>query len=117
MNDDDQREQIDATTRSVIDRKAQRRIHNQRSTGNAVWYGLGTMGVVGWSVAMPAVLGILVGLWLDDNVDVSFSWVLTGLITGVVIGCWTAWHWISSEREKIQARRAEIDQMEDVEEE
>ncbi|MEZ5580989.1 MAG: hypothetical protein R3F40_17230 [Candidatus Competibacteraceae bacterium] len=32
----------------------------------SVWFGLGLFGIVGWTRALPAVLGAL-GLWLDRN--------------------------------------------------
>lgn len=63
------------------------------------------MGVVGWSVAVPVLLGILAGIWLDEHFPMPFSWVLTGLFVGVFIGSFNAWMWISNEREKIQKRR------------
>lgn len=107
MNDEEPERlrQMDDETLSDIERKARRRLWASRRKSNAMWYGLGTMGVVGWSVAVPVVLGVLAGVWLDEHVPVPFSWVLTGLTVGVVVGCANAWMWISSEREKIQARR------------
>ncbi len=76
-----------------------------RTRPSSIWYGLGTMGVIGWNVAIPTTLGVLVGNWLDRYVPMSFSWVLTGMIGGVLVGCLNAWGWITSERRKIQARR------------
>lgn len=108
-NDRPDRQQVDDATRSLVERKAQRRAHAQQNRSSALWYGLGTMGVVGWSVAVPTVLGVLIGLWLDENVPMSFSWVLTGLTGGIFLGSLNAWSWISSERQKIQARRAPTD--------
>ena len=32
-----------------------------------VWFGLGMMGLIGWSVAIPTVLGAALGLWLDQR--------------------------------------------------
>lgn len=110
MNDSDdqphdERDRIDSRILADIERKLRRRLHARRRSSGAIWHGLGTMGVVGWSVAVPVLIGILSGIWLDENVPVPFSWVLTGLVIGVIVGSINAWAWISSERAKIQQRR------------
>ena len=48
-----------------IGRKADR---HQRARGrpkHGLWFGLCMFGLVGWSVAVPTVLGIALGIWLD----------------------------------------------------
>lgn len=55
-------------------------------------------GLVGWSVAIPAVLGIALGIWLDRAFPSRLSWTLTLLIAGLVLGCLNAWYWIKRER-------------------
>jgi ATP synthase protein I len=54
-------------------------------------------GMVGWSVAVPTLLGIALGVWLDRRFDGRISWTLTMLFLGVALGCWTAWYWIERE--------------------
>jgi ATP synthase protein I len=51
-------------------------------------------GLVGWAVAVPTVLGTLLGLWIDGRFPAEASWTLTGLLVGVVLGCLNAWYWI-----------------------
>jgi ATP synthase protein I len=63
------------------------------------------MGIVGWSVAVPVLLGILAGIYLDEQTSVGFSWTLTGLLIGVLVGCLNAWFWISRNQREIQSRR------------
>jgi predicted F0F1-ATPase subunit len=36
-------------------------------TRTGVWFGLGMMGLIGWSVAVPTLLGAALGLWLDSR--------------------------------------------------
>lgn len=96
---------MDDETLSDIERKAARKIRYRRDRTSMLWFGLGTMGIVGWSVAVPVVLGIVVGLYLDDQTNVSFSWTLTGMLIGVVVGCLNAWFWISRKQQEIQERR------------
>ena len=62
-----------------------------------IWSGLGMFGMVGWSVAVPTLLGAILGVWLDKVYPQSFSWTLTFLITGLLIGCVIAWFWVANE--------------------
>jgi ATP synthase protein I len=83
-------------------RKAQARHKDRRGS---IWFGLGTFGMVGWSVAIPTLLGILVGSWLDERYAMGFSWRLTLMVIGLAIGCANAWYWVSKERSHIEAER------------
>jgi ATP synthase protein I len=82
--------------------KAERKLKAQRNVNRTVWLGLGMMGLIGWSVAIPTLLGAVLGLWLDKQYPVSFSWTLTMLIIGLFVGCLNAWHWIAREHKEIQ---------------
>ncbi|MEO5995705.1 MAG: AtpZ/AtpI family protein [Chitinophagaceae bacterium] len=64
---------------------------------NGVWFGLGMMGMVGWSVAVPSLLGAGLGIWLDKRYPQSFSWTLTFLIVGLIAGSIIAWYWVTKE--------------------
>jgi len=72
-------------------RKEAARREGRRSVGHA----LGLFGIVGWSVALPTVLGIAVGVWLDrrDTPGVA-SWTLTLLLAGVALGCLAGGYWV-----------------------
>jgi ATP synthase protein I len=80
-----------------IGRKAERRQKARARKNRGLWYGLGMFGLVGWSVAVPTVLGIAAGVWLDKLWPGPPSWTLTLLFLGVVLGCLNAWHWIQRE--------------------
>jgi len=80
-----------------VARKAERRLRAKKDQGVMFW--LGMFGLVGWSVAIPTVAGIALGNWLDARWPVSFSWTLTLLFTGVILGCINAWYWIRQEHE------------------
>lgn len=75
------------------DRKQRARSHPKRS----LWFGLGMFGLVGWSVAIPTLLGIATGIWIDKQWPGRISWTLTLLFLGVVLGCRNAWYWIERE--------------------
>ncbi len=62
--------------------------------GSEVMFGLGLFGIVGWSIAIPTVMGIALGVFLDKKFTQSFSWTITLLFAGVILGSLNAWKWI-----------------------
>jgi ATP synthase protein I len=66
-----------------------------------VWSGLGMLGLVGWSVGAPTLLGTFIGVWLDNRHPGTRSWTLTLLFAGLCVGCANAWHWITREQKAI----------------
>ena len=89
--------------RAVRDRET-RKLRARRETRRGIWFGLGMFGVVGWSVAIPTVVGIALGIWLDRVRPARHSWTLTLLVLGVAAGCLNAWVWLSRERRSIERR-------------
>lgn len=80
-----------------IGKKAERRQKARTRKERGLWFGLGMFGLVGWSVAIPTLLGIATGIWLDKRWPGPPSWTLTLLFLGIVLGCLNAWHWIQRE--------------------
>lgn len=74
-----------------------RKIKARFQKHEGMWYAVSLFGIVGWSVAVPALLGVAVGLWLDSITGGKVSWTITFLLIGVCIGCITAWIWIKRE--------------------
>ena len=68
-----------------------------RNSSQGVWFGLGMMGLVGWSVVVPTLLGVALGIWLDNRHVGTHSWTLMLLVVGLTIGCLNAWHWVAKE--------------------
>lgn len=77
-----------------VARKARRKLLARTAGRPGPWFGLGSFGMVGWSVALPTVLGALVGLWLDHSHPGRYSWTLSLLLAGLALGCIAAWQWI-----------------------
>ena len=82
--------------------KVARKLRAQRNSTQGVWFGLGMMGLVGWSVAIPALAGTAFGIWLDSHHPGNHSWTLTLLIVGLAIGCLNAWHWVNKENKEMR---------------
>jgi len=80
-----------------VDKKVALKLHAKRHKLPGVWFGLGLMGVVGWSVALPTLLGIALGVWLDASINDSRSYTLIFLLAGLTLGCFIAWNWVSKE--------------------
>lgn len=80
---------------------AARKLKAQRHVTRTVWSGLGMMGLVGWSVAMPTLLGAALGLWLDKHYPGEHSWTLALLAGGLGLGCFNAWRWLVKEDREI----------------
>ena len=77
---------------------------------NNVWFGLGMMGMVGWSVAVPSLMGAGLGLWLDKRHPQSFSWTLSLLVVGIITGCIIAWYWVDKEDKEMHNNKKENDE-------
>lgn len=80
---------------------AQRKLKAQRHVTQTVWSGLGMMGLIGWSVAMPTLLGAALGHWFDKHYPGEHSWTLALLATGLALGCFNAWRWLVKEDREI----------------
>lgn len=88
------------------ERRKERARHEQHET---VWFGLGTFGLVGWSVTVPALIGIATGLWIDARWPSRLSWTLMLMVFGVALGCVNAWKWISREGSQFEDKPYEDD--------
>ncbi len=93
-----------------ISAKASRKIKAQRNAGKNVWFGLGMMGLIGWSVAIPTLLGAALGLWLDKRFSGRHYWTLALLVAGLSVGCLNAWYWLSKEHTAMQDEQEDKDE-------
>lgn len=80
-----------------VAKKEQRKIRNRSNQDRSIWFGLGMFGLVGWSIAIPTLIGIAIGVWIDRTWDHDYSCTLMSLFVGVVIGCSIAWYWVKRE--------------------
>jgi ATP synthase protein I len=80
-----------------VGQQATRKLRAGRNPAPGVWFGLGMMGLIGWSIVVPTLLGAAIGLWLDGYYPGGRSWTLPLLVAGLVLGCANAWHWVSKE--------------------
>lgn len=105
---DDEKEQ--STFGREVRAKAARKLHARRNPTPGIWSGFGMMGLIGWSVVVPTLLGAALGMWLDNRYPGSHSWTLALLVAGLAVGCFNAWNWVANEAKAIQEEREHDDE-------
>ncbi len=104
MNDDNKakiaNEETDFSRQVAAQEK--RKLKAQRGATKSIWFGLGMSGLIGWSVTVPTLIGAALGLWVDKHYPSRLSWTLMLLLLGLIIGCFTAWHWVNSQYQEMQ---------------
>lgn len=99
----------DATLAERVGAQAARKLRARRHP-TVVWFGLGMLGLIGWSVAIPTLLGAALGLWLDKRYPGAHSWTLALLVGGLSIGCLNAWHWVAKEDRAMRVEQEDDDE-------
>lgn len=82
----------------TVGEKEERKLRARREKNRGVWFGIGMFGLVGWSVAIPTLLFLALGVWIDTKTGSRYSWTLMLLVVGMALGCVNAWYWIQTER-------------------
>ncbi len=88
-----------------IDVKERRKQRAREKKFDGIWFGLGMFGMVGWSVAIPTVIGVFLGVWIDIKWSGSYSWTLMLLMIGLIVGCMNAWFWVNRQQRDINRER------------
>jgi ATP synthase protein I len=55
---------------------------------------VGQIGVLGWVIVTPTLIGLFIGRWLDHKFGTGIFWSAPLLLLGVVVGFWSAWRWM-----------------------
>ena len=112
MSDESQKNTLKQKTSlsDEVGTKATRKLKARRNPPPTVWFGLGMMGLIGWSVVVPTLLGAALGLWLDKHHPGRHAWTLALLVAGLAIGCFNAWHWVDKEDKAMREEQEESDE-------
>ncbi len=97
------------TLAEKVGAKAARKLKARRQ-GSGVWFGLGMMGLIGWSIVIPTLLGTALGVWLDERHPGKHAWTLALLVAGLLIGCLNAWRWVAKEDAAMQEKKEDDDE-------
>lgn len=55
---------------------------------------LGQIGILGWTIVTPMLVGLFAGRWLDRWLHTGIFFSAPLLLLGTVAGGWTAWKWM-----------------------
>jgi ATP synthase protein I len=80
-------ERLDEAVRRRRERQARGRREGEWSIGQ----NLGLIGVVGWTIVTPTLIGVFTGRWLDRQFGSGIFWTLGLLVLGLAVGCALAW--------------------------
>jgi ATP synthase protein I len=67
-----------------------------REGGGSAARRLAQIGVLGWIIVVPILIGIFAGRWLDQCFQSGLHWTAPLLLLGAVLGFWSAWKWMQS---------------------
>lgn len=84
----------------IVARKQADKLRSRREGRPNIDRGIGTSGIVGWTIAVPTLLGVAAGVWIDRRAGSAISWTLTLLAVGLLVGCITAWYWVGRELDR-----------------
>lgn len=71
-----------------------RQLRSRRDGEPSLLHQLASVGVLGWVVVVPTLLGIALGRWLDAQWATGITFTAALLMVGVVLGGWSAWRWM-----------------------
>jgi len=57
---------------------------------------LAQIGVLGWIIVIPALVGLFIGRLIDRALGSGIFWTAPLLLAGLALGCWSAWKWMKS---------------------
>lgn len=55
---------------------------------------LGQIGVLGWTIIVPILLGVALGRWLDHRLETGIFFSAPLVMLGAALGFWFAWKWM-----------------------
>lgn len=83
----------------IVGRKEARKERARAEGDRGIARGFGVFGMVGWSVSVPTLLGLGLGVWIDGRYGGQYSWTLMLMILGLITGLLNAWYWVQRESE------------------
>ncbi len=75
----------------AVKTRQERRERWQREGERSIGQNLAMIGVLGWTIVLPTLLGLFTGRWLDRQFHMGIFWTLGLLVVGLTIGCMLAW--------------------------
>ncbi len=93
MSDAGDREEKDRMTAAVRQERERQREWQHEGEPSMAQY-VGQIGVLGWIIVAPTLIGLFIGRWLDHRFGTGIFWSAPLLGIGLIVGCWSAWKWM-----------------------
>jgi ATP synthase protein I len=87
---DEPKDRLEQAARQAADRARAGEANPEPSLGAR----LGQVGILGWTIVVPALIGLFLGRWLDRSLATGIQFSAALLMVGVVVGFWSAWRWM-----------------------
>ena len=81
----------------AVKTRQERRERWEREGERSIGQNLAMIGVLGWTIVLPTLLGLFAGRWLDRHFHMGIFWTLGLLVAGLTVGCMLAWKRMHSE--------------------
>jgi ATP synthase protein I len=83
----------DGLTQAVREHRERRERWRKEGEPSVIRFA-GQIGVLGWIIVAPILLGLFLGRRLDHYLGTGIFWSAPLLMLGVGVGCWSAWRWM-----------------------
>ncbi len=81
----------------MIEAVRRHRVRKQQHGENpSVGRWLAQVGVLGWMIVTPTLIGVFLGRWIDRIAGTGIFWTGPLLVLGVILGGWSAWRWMQA---------------------
>lgn len=78
----------------ALQQQRTRRERGRREGAPTLAQQLARVGVLGWMIVVPTLLGVWLGRLLDRHFHSGIFWTAPLLLCGLLLGCWSAWRWM-----------------------
>ncbi len=83
----------DGMTAAVREQRERQREWTREGEPSMARY-VGQIGVLGWIIVAPTLIGLFIGRWLDHRLGTGIFWSAPLMGLGLILGCWSAWKWM-----------------------
>ncbi len=90
MTEPEEQDRIGRAARQASSREREAREEPEPSLGSR----LGQIGILGWSIVIPTLLGLVIGRFLDRHFGTGVFFSAPLLMIGAAFGLWSAWEWM-----------------------